>query len=208
MQNNFSHHPSVLITGASSGIGEATAIHLSQNGFRVFAGVRNFSDGERLKRHAKGIIHPVLLDVTQKDSIAFAYNSIKETVGKNGLAGLINNAGIAIAGPIECIPIEEIRRQMEVNVIGQISVTQTFLPLLKMNKGKIVNIGSVSGRMTIPFLSPYSISKFAMEAFTDALRMELRQFGISVSIIETGNVATPIWKKSIRLAETFSKNPL
>jgi NAD(P)-dependent dehydrogenase (short-subunit alcohol dehydrogenase family) len=195
-----SYSGSVVITGASTGIGEACALHLDQLGMRVFAGVRRDADGDRLRQQASERLTPVQLDVTDEGSIAAAARMVDSEMGGRGLDGLVNNAGIAIAGPLEFVPIDELRRQLEVNVIGQVAVTQAFLPLLRRARGRVVNIGSVSGKLATPFVAPYAASKFAMEAITDALRFELQPWGIDVSIIEPGSVATPIWQKSEDIA--------
>ena len=186
----------VVVTGASTGIGEACAFRLDRLGFRVFAGVRREADGSALKRKASERLVPVLIDVTDAASIATAARTVGAAVGGAGLSGLVNNAGIVVVGPLEFLPVSELRRQLEVNVIGQIAVIQAFFPLLRKGHGRIVNMGSLSGKWATPFLGPYSASKFAMEALTDSLRMELRPWGIWVSIIEPGNVATPIWEKT------------
>lgn len=195
----------VLVTGASTGIGEACALRLDKLGLRVFAGVRKEADGERLQQKASDRLSPVLLDVTDGASIASAAETVGAAVGDAGLAGLVNNAGISVAGPLEFLPLDDLRRQLEVNVIGQIAVTQAFLPLLRRGDGRIVNIGSSSGRMATPFMGPYCASKFAMEALTDSLRIELRPWGIPVSIVEPGNIATPIWEKSLAEADEAEK---
>ena len=195
----------VVVTGASTGIGEACALHLDKLGLRVFAGVRKEADGERLKQQASGRLSPVLLDVTDEASIASAAETVGAAIGDAGLAGLVNNAGISVSGPLEFLPLDDLRRQLEVNVIGQIAVTQAFLPLLRRGDGRIVNIGSSSGRMATPFLGPYCASKFAMEALTDSLRMELRPWGIPVSIVEPGSIATPIWEKALAEADELEK---
>ncbi|HEY7698816.1 MAG TPA: SDR family oxidoreductase [Vicinamibacteria bacterium] len=185
--------PSVLVTGASTGIGRATALHLAARGFRVFASVRKESDGKDLEGAAT-----VILDVTDSDSIRSASESLGRALGDEALAGLVNNAGIAVSGPLEFIPLSEIRRQFEVNLFGQIAVTQALLPLLRRGKGgRIVNMSSISGRITAPLLGPYSMSKFALEAFSDALRRELEPFGIFVSVVEPGAIKTPIWGKGV-----------
>jgi NAD(P)-dependent dehydrogenase (short-subunit alcohol dehydrogenase family) len=171
----------------------------------VFAGVRDLRAGEAL--HAKeGAIIPLQLDVTDDESIKRAADTVRQRVGGAGLAGLINNAGIAIGSPLEVIPLSQLRKQLEVNVIGQIAVTQAFLPLLRQAQGRIVNMGSIAGRGTIPMMGPYSASKFAMEALTDALRLELYPWGIHVSIIEPGAIATPIWDKSLNTALDVEKD--
>ncbi len=144
----------VVVTGASTGIGEACALWLDNMGFRVFAGVRKGEDGERLRSRASGRLSPVIIDVTDQASIASAAETVSGATGDSGLAGLVNNAGIALGGPLEFLPIEELRRQLEVNVIGQIAVTQAFLPLLRRGYGRVVNIGSSSGRLATPFMGP------------------------------------------------------
>lgn len=195
----------VLVTGASTGIGEACALRLDKLGLRVFAGVRKEADGERLQQKASDRLSPVLVDVTDEASIASAAETVGAAVGDAGLAGLVNNAGISVSGPLEFLPLDDLRRQLEVNVIGQIAVTQAFLPLLRRGHGRIVNIGSSSGRMAVPFMGPYCASKFAMEALTDSLRMELRPWGIPVSIVEPGSIATPIWEKALAEADEMEK---
>ena len=144
---------------------------------------------------------PITLDVTDERSITRSVEAVQRVVGEGGLGGLVNNAGIVIGSPLEVIPLSQLRKQLEVNVIGQIAVTQAFLPLLRRGRGRIVNMGSIAGRGTIPLLGPYSASKYALEALTDALRMELQPWGIQVSIIEPGAIATPIWEKSAKEAE-------
>jgi NAD(P)-dependent dehydrogenase (short-subunit alcohol dehydrogenase family) len=186
----------VVVTGASTGIGEACALYLDKLGYHVFAGVRRDEDGERLSSAASDRLKPIKLDVTDHEQIEAA----AETVAKDAdgmLAGLVNNAGVVVAGPLEFIPIDDIRRQFDVNVIGQVAMIQALLPHLRSGRGRIVNIGSVSGKLSGPFAGPYSASKFALEALTDSLRMELKPWGIHVSIVEPGNIATPIWQKGI-----------
>ena len=190
----------VLVTGASTGIGAACALGCARNGMTVFAGVRNLQAGEALKDGVDGSLIPVQLDVTDEDSIRQAADLVRRTVGEAGLSGLVNNAGIAIGSPLEVIPIVQLRKQFDVNVIGQIAVTQAVLPLLRQARGRIVNMGSIAGRGTIPMMGPYSASKFALKALTNALRLELRPWGIEVSIIEPGAIATPIWEKSLKTA--------
>jgi NAD(P)-dependent dehydrogenase (short-subunit alcohol dehydrogenase family) len=191
----------VVITGASTGIGKTSALHLDSLGFRVFAGVRKEPEGEHLKRESSGRITPLRIDVTDASTITSAAGTVTKIVDGAGLAGLVNNAGIVVAGPLEFLPLDKIRQQFEVNVFGQLAVTQAFLPLLRKGRGRIVNMGSISGRVSNPFIAPYSASKFALESFTDALRVELMPWGISVSIIEPGNIATPIWEKSIAASD-------
>lgn len=186
----------VLITGASTGIGAACALHLDRIGFMVFAGVRREQDGQALKQLGADRLVPVLLDVTDESSIHHARAQVSEQIGPRGLYGLVNNAGIAVAGPLEAVPIADLRRQLEVNVIGQVAVTQAFLPLIRQARGRVVNMGSIAGRGAIPLMGPYAASKFALEALTDVMRLELQQWGIEVSIVEPGAIATPIWEKS------------
>jgi NAD(P)-dependent dehydrogenase (short-subunit alcohol dehydrogenase family) len=181
---------SALVTGASSGIGAACALRLIASGWRVFAGVRGAGDAPRGSEE-------VLLDVTEADQIRGAAERIGE------LDALVNNAGIAIAMPLEFIPIDELRRQLEVNVIGQVAVTKAFLPHLRRSRGRIVFVGSIAGRSALPFLGAYAASKHALEAITDTLRVELRPFGIDVSIVEPGSIRTPIWTKSAELADSL-----
>jgi len=188
---------SVLITGASSGIGRACALHLSRGGFRVFAGVRSSQDADALQEEAPGNITPLLLDVTDAGSIKSAVGWVSEATG-GSLYGLINNAGVGLGGPLELLPDDKIGHLLKVNVLGAVAVTQAFLPLIRNNRGgRIITISSISGRIALPGLSVYAASKFALEALSDALRVELKPFNIAVVLIEPGNVATPIWEKSI-----------
>ncbi|WP_373533357.1 SDR family oxidoreductase [Vampirovibrio sp.] len=186
---------SIFISGASSGIGYCCAQTLAELGHQVFAGFRNPTDGEALRTLHPGII-PIPLEVTSSTAIAQAFHLIEEQLQGAGLHGLVNNAGIVISGPLELVPIAEWRHQLDVNLIGQIEVTQRFLPLLRKGRGRIVNMGSVAGINALPFVSPYSASKFALAAITDALRVELKPWGIQVALIEPGSVSTPIWRKA------------
>jgi NAD(P)-dependent dehydrogenase (short-subunit alcohol dehydrogenase family) len=190
----------VLITGASTGIGAACAIGCAERGMTVLAGVRDLVAGDALQATGGKAIIPVQLDVTDGESITNAADVVARHVGEAGLSGLVNNAGIAIGSPLELIPLQQLRRQLEVNVVGQIAVTQAVLPLLRRARGRIVNMGSIAGRGTIPMMGPYSASKHALEALTDALRLELYPWGIEVSIIEPGAIATPIWDKSMQIS--------
>jgi NAD(P)-dependent dehydrogenase (short-subunit alcohol dehydrogenase family) len=193
----------VVITGASTGIGKTTALRLSQAGFTVFAGVRKEADAEALKRDMK--VTPILLDVTNEAHIRDAVALMQTTVGDSGLYGLVNNAGIAVAGPLEFLSLSDIRRQFEINVFAQLAVTQAFLPLLRQATGRIVMMSSVAGRFASPLVGPYCASKFALEGFSDALRRELAPWKLSVSLIEPGRVKTPIWDKSVAAAEDIAK---
>jgi len=188
----------VVITGASSGIGQAAALRLSKAGWKVLAGVRTSDDSARLRRESDGKIEPVALDVTEPMTIL----ALVDQLENRGIDGLVNNAGIAISSPLEYLPIAELRRQLEVNLVGQIAVIQALLPQLRRARGRIINIGSIAGRSSLPFLGAYAASKHALEAVTDALRLELRPFGIAVAILEPGTIATPIWRKG---AETFER---
>lgn len=194
----------VVITGASTGIGAACALYLDRLGWRVFAGVRKPADGEALRQQASDRLTPLLLEVTDAAAITAAADAVTTAVGEAGLTGLVNNAGITRGGPLEFLPVAELRQQFEVNVIGQIAVTQAFLPLLRQGPGRVVNMGSISGRVAMPFMGPYAASKFALEALTDSLRLELRSWGIHVAIIEPGPIATPIWQKSLTTADELT----
>ena len=202
--------PSVLVTGASKGIGEACTVRLAQDGFRVYAGVRREEDGLSLIRQAGDGAVPILLDVTNPAQIREAVARIAEETGGRGLQALVNNAGVAIAGPLEFLPIDELRRQLEINVVGQIAVTQACLPLLRRARasgkgdhraGRLVFMSSVAGRSALPFTGAYAASKFALEGAADALRVELEPFGLTVSLVEPGVIATPIWETSRQVAE-------
>ncbi|MGC4098593.1 MAG: SDR family oxidoreductase [Nitrospira sp.] len=186
----------VVITGASTGIGAACALHLDRLGFTVFAGVRKLEAAEALRQSSSDRLVPVELDVTDLPTIQKSLEVVSGAMGDRGLFGLINNAGVAVVGPLEAVPISDLRHQLEVNVIGQVAVTQAFLPLLRQARGRIVNMGSIAGLSTMPLMGPYSASKFALEAITDALRLEVQQWGIHVAIVEPGAIATPIWNKS------------
>jgi NAD(P)-dependent dehydrogenase (short-subunit alcohol dehydrogenase family) len=185
----------VVITGASSGIGHACALHLDSLGFGVFAGVRKDSDAESLRAEASERLEPLSIDVADEGSIAAAARRVADGVGGKGLAGLVNNAGISVVGPTEFIPVEELRRQLEVNLVGQIAVTQALIPELRKASGRIVFISSIGGRLSSPFMTPYHASKWGIEATADALRLELRPWGIEVVVVEPGSVDTRIWEK-------------
>jgi NAD(P)-dependent dehydrogenase (short-subunit alcohol dehydrogenase family) len=195
----------VLISGASTGIGRACAEHLARLGFTVFAGVRKQADADSLRGAGSGRVQPVMLDVTDSESVTGAMRTVNEA-SPAGLAGLVNNAGVSVGGPLEFVAIDEWRRGLEVNFIGQVAVTQAALPALREARGRIVNMTSIGGRLASPFLGPYNASKYALEAVTDALRVELRPFGIEVAAIEPGAVATPIWEKGRALAEEATAN--
>ena len=203
-QSNVTPARAVVITGASTGIGAACARRLAQAGFHVFAGVRNAVDGVALQQQVTSQMTPLLLDVTDADQIAAAQTTVTQLVGERGLVGLVNNAGIAVGGPLEFVPMSALRRQMEINVYGALAVTQAFLPLLRLAGGRIINMSSISGLAASPFLGPYAASKYALEALSDALRLEVRPWGIAVVLVEPGNIATPIWQKGLAFADELA----
>jgi NAD(P)-dependent dehydrogenase (short-subunit alcohol dehydrogenase family) len=184
----------VLVTGASTGIGEATVLHLRELGFDPIAAVRKDEVAERLEGQG---LRTTRIDVTDADQIAAA----REALGDQPLAGLVNNAGIAVAAPLEFLPIDRLRQQLEINLIGQVAVTQAFLPALRRARGRIVNVSSIGGRVALPLISPYNASKFGLEGLSDSLRRELRSQGIDVILVEPGGVKTPIWEKGNKLAD-------
>jgi NAD(P)-dependent dehydrogenase (short-subunit alcohol dehydrogenase family) len=181
----------VVITGASTGIGEATARRLVNKGFQVFAGVRKEADAERLRSAGAT---PVTIDVTDERSIAAAAEQVGEQLS-GGLAGLVNNAGATLPGPVEFVTLDELRRQFEINTFGHVAVTQAFMPMLRRATGRIVFVGSVGGRTALPFIGPYAGSKAAIASLAVSLRQELAPWGMHVSVVEPGTVATPIWDK-------------
>lgn len=187
----------VLVTGTSTGIGHSTALELARRGWRVFAGVRKEADGEALKREAQGEVHIVLLDVADEASIDAAAALLAEQTGGE-LHGLVNNAGVYLGGPLELMRPDEIRKTLDVNVTGLLLLTRACLPLLRAAQGRIVNISSISGLIAMPGVSVYAASKHAVEAVTDALRVELQPFGIKVIAVEPGGVKTPIWDKGAK----------
>jgi NAD(P)-dependent dehydrogenase (short-subunit alcohol dehydrogenase family) len=187
----------ILITGASKGIGQACALYFARQGHRVFAGVRKSEDGQRLQEQAGENLTPIFIDVTKPDQTKAAAAQIGTEVCEAGLWGLVNNAGLAVPGPLEFLPLDDLRRQFEVNYFGQVAVTQAMLPLLRKAQGRIVNMSSVSGMFVSPFLAPYSGSKHALETFTDALRRELLPWDIKIISIEPSSIATPIWENTL-----------
>ena len=189
---------SVLVTGASTGIGRATALRLDAAGWQVFAGVRRDADADSLREAGSARMQPLILDVTDAAQIAAA----AERVGA-GLDGLVNNAGIGVPGPLETMPMEDIRRQIEVNMFGHIAVTKAMLPAIRRARGRVVFISSIGGRIAFPMNGPYHLAKFGIEAAGDVFRQELRPWGISVSIVEPGSIKTPIWERSDREIATL-----
>jgi NAD(P)-dependent dehydrogenase (short-subunit alcohol dehydrogenase family) len=186
----------VVITGASTGIGRASALLLDRAGYRVFAGIRKQADAEALSGAASDRLTTITIDVTEADSIESARQQVTEAVGEDGLVGLVNNAGVGHGGPVEFVPIEDLRDALEVNLIGQVAVTQAFLSLIRKAKGTVVFMASIGGRISSPFLAPYSASKFGIEAVGDSLRREVSPWGIDVVVVEPGRIATEIWGKA------------
>ncbi|HEX5525640.1 MAG TPA: SDR family oxidoreductase [Solirubrobacterales bacterium] len=198
---------SVLVTGASTGIGRATALRLDGAGWRVFAGFRDSADGESLGAEGSERIVPLRLDVTEPDQIAAAAARVEEEA-EGGLHGLVNNAGVAIPGPLETVPLEDLRHQLDVNLVGYVAMTQALLPQVRQAEGRIVFISSIGGRVAFPFGGPYHASKFATEAIGDVFRQELRPWGLRVSIVEPGSIDTPIWERGQRKGEEIeAKSP-
>lgn len=192
----------VVVTGASTGIGWGCAKVLIKKGFKVFGSVRKEADGERLKKEFGANFTPLLFDITDTAAVKRGADQAAAALGGETLSGLVNNAGIAVPGPLLFLDIDELRHQLEVNVIGQMVVTQAFAPLLgadpsrKGKRGRIVMISSVGGRNASPFVGPYNASKFALEGLSEALRRELMIYGIDVIVVAPGAVATPIWDKA------------
>ena len=185
----------VVVTGASTGIGRATALLLDARGYRVFAGVRKDADARELSKDGSDRLTPVMLDVTDAEQIESARERVGEAVADQGLAGLVNNAGVGGGGPVEFMELDELRGTLEINLIGQVAVTQAFIPLIRKAKGTIVFIASIGGRVASPFMSPYNTSKFAIEAIGESLRHELRPWAIDVVVVEPGSIDTEIWVK-------------
>ncbi|MEU5050182.1 SDR family oxidoreductase [Streptomyces sp. NPDC021096] len=186
----------VVLTGASSGLGRECALHLERRGFRVFAGVRRAEDGEKLRADASSTrLRPVLLDVTDEESIRTATAEVVDAAGEQGVWGLVNNAGTCVSAPLECVTPERLRAQLDVNVVGAVAVTQAFLPHLRRTGGRVVNVSSGLGALAAPYLGAYATGQFAKEGMSDAFRRELRPFGVSVSVVRPGAIATPIWDK-------------
>jgi NAD(P)-dependent dehydrogenase (short-subunit alcohol dehydrogenase family) len=198
--------PTALISGASTGIGRATALRLAASGWTVLAGVRKPADGESLRSAGGERMLPLELDVTDRTQIESAAERVAE-IAPGGLNALVNNAGIGIGGPLELISEASLRAQFDVNVFGQVAVTRALLPALRRARGRIVIVSSVGGRVALPLSAPYGASKHALEAIGDALRGELRSSQVRVVLIEPGSVATPIWSKSSREAAQVSIPP-
>jgi NAD(P)-dependent dehydrogenase (short-subunit alcohol dehydrogenase family) len=190
----------VVVTGASTGIGWGTAKVLVQKGFHVFGSVRKKADADRLTAELGAKFTPLLFDVTDEAAVSAGASEVGRALAGASLFGLVNNAGVAVPGPLLYIEIDELRRQLEINVTGQVVVTQAFAPLLMAHDGqaagRIVMISSVGGKNASPFVGPYNASKFALEGLSESLRRELMLFGIDVIVIAPGAVATPIWDKA------------
>lgn len=186
----------VLVTGASSGLGAVTVLRLERLGFRVFAGVRHHVDADRLvEQAAADRIVPVTLDLTEPDQIRRAADAIAGRLGPGDLWALVNNAGISLPGPVECLSAAQLRRQFEVGVVGPLTLVQALLPMLRRSHGRIVQVTSGLGRVALPYLGAYAASQFAKEGVSDSLRRELRPFGVAVTVVRPGAIATPIWDK-------------
>jgi len=185
----------VVVTGASTGIGAACAQYLDEKGFRVFAAVRKQSDADRIAALDRPRLAPLFLDVTDAESIAQAARAVDTALHGGGLTGLVNNAGVSVDVPLECVDLGTLRHQLEVNTIAPVAVTQAFLPMLRRAHGRVVNVSSISGRVATPVSGPYCMSKFALEAFTDCLRQELAEWGMHVAAVEPGAIDTAIWDK-------------
>lgn len=197
----------VLLTGASSGIGAATALALDRAGMTVFAGFRDPTEAGPLHKGASDRLQVIPLDITDRESIAAAVATLDAQLGDDGLDAVVNNAGEGIPGPLEILPIEQLREQLEVNVIGQVALTQAVLPLLRRAGGRVIFVGSIGGQVAVAFAGPYHASKYAMEAIADSWRQELEPDGIAVSLIEPGPIATPIWAKAAeRIDDLLSRS--
>lgn len=195
----------VVVTGASSGIGEATALHLDELGFTVFAGVRRDEDGQALAARASERLTPIRLDVTDADSIAAAAAFVGDATSGR-LDALVNNAGLSVNGPLELLAVRQIESLMDVNVVGLMAVTKALLPLLRRSRGRIVNISSGHGLLAIPDKSAYAASKFAVQAISDALRVELMPFGVAVSCLAVGKVETAVLDKILAEREAMVRD--
>jgi NAD(P)-dependent dehydrogenase (short-subunit alcohol dehydrogenase family) len=191
----------VVVTGASTGIGRATALLLDRKGYRVFAGIRKQADADELSRTGSDRLTSITIDVADEQSIAAARRQVAEALGDQGLVGLVNNAGVGGGGgPIEHMSLDDLRAALEVNLVGQVAVTQAFLPLIRRGKGTIVFLASIGGRVASPFMSPYNTSKFGVEALGESLRHELRPWEIDVVVVEPGSIDTEIWGKAAETA--------
>lgn len=188
----------VVVSGASTGIGRAAVLRLARAGHRVFAGVRAESDADSLRGEGLEGLTPLLFDVTDAAAVDAAAKTVADEVGEPGLGGVVANAGVGVAGPLEFIDLDDVRRQLEVNVMGVLAVVQAFLPLVRRGGGRVVITGSIGGRSAAPMLGPYAASKFALEAVAESLRRELAPSGLHVALIEPGAIATPMMTEKAR----------
>ena len=195
--------PSVLVTGASTGIGKAICLVLAERGYSIYGSVRRKQDADELRAVSGGLISAILLDVRNSNQVIQAASELEAKLGPHGLQVLVNNAGIAVAAPLEVVPIQRFQEQLDVNVTGMLAVTQAVLPLIRRGRGRVINIGSISGRVPLPFVGPYAASKSALAVLTRCLRMELRPWQVPVVLIEPGNVTTAIWEKSLADAQSI-----
>jgi NAD(P)-dependent dehydrogenase (short-subunit alcohol dehydrogenase family) len=202
----YPKYGNVLITGTSSGIGKVTARYLHSLGFRVFATVRNEEDALALLSDSSEQLVPIIMDVTNQASINQARQKVSQLVGDEGLTGLVNNAGVGFISPLECVPLDEFRWLFEVNVIGLLAVTQSFLPLIRLRKGRIVNLSSTASIFIAPFHGSYSASKLAVNGLSNALRLELKPQGIKVALVVCGSIKTPMWEKGKTLSSQVSQS--
>lgn len=204
---------SIVVTGASTGIGHGCVEELTKAGFHVFASVRKAVDAERLTQEFGERVTPLIFDITDEAAVRAGAEQVREALKGEPLAGLVNNAGVAVAGPLLHLPLDDFRRQIEVNLIGMVAVIQAFAPLLRAEAGqgtpgRIVNISSVGGKNGNPFLAPYCASKFAVEGLSESLRRELMILGIDVIVVAPGAVATPIWSKADEVdASPYANTP-
>ncbi|MEQ3552844.1 SDR family oxidoreductase [Pseudonocardia nematodicida] len=196
----------VLVTGASSGLGRCCALMLARSGYTVLAGVRRDEDGEQVAAAAApGTVRPLRFDVTDADSVR---DAAAQADRLGGVWGLVNNAGICVSAPMECLPVDELRRQLEINVVGQVAVTQALLPQLRGHRGRIVNVTSGLGSLAVPYMGAYAMAQFAKEAMSDALRRELVPHGVRVAVVQPGAILTPIWDKLENTADdVLARNP-
>lgn len=198
---NASKNEGIIITGAGTGIGRLTALNLARAGYRVFAGVLTAEEAESLRSEARGDLVTLQLDITKPEDVAAARKAVERGLAGARLAAVINNAGIVVLSPAEFVPVADLRKNMEVNYFGTVSVLQTFLPLIRASKGRVITVGSISAHFAAPFQGAYVASKAALAGLHHSLRMELGLWGIPVSIIEPGGVATPLWETTQAAAE-------
>ncbi len=195
----------ILVTGAGTGIGKALALRLDRAGYHVFAGVLRAKEGDRLRAESSCLLTPLILDITDQGHISQALEAVKSSLDPNqGLLGLVNNAASIVLGPLEFVPLDQLRRQFEVNIIGQIAVTQAFLDLIRKGHGRIINIGTAGWSLSFPFLGPYTASKAAIAVMTNTLRRELQPWRIPVLLVEPGVTATPMWEDGFTAADKLT----